>query len=154
MYVVVAIYSRISSLRRILYVPKNLIRGGFAGIMIGALRGCIMARGRLEAEVIVLRQQLNMLRRRSPRRVRPNAFDSANLCLPLSVFPRHRQCSHDYLPCNRHSLAPYRLPGVVTLEVSKSRRSTQDRPGIARSGAPENPLWGAPRIHGELLKLG
>lgn len=96
MYVVVAIYSRISSLRRILYVPKNLIRGGFAGIMIGALRGCIMARGRLEAEVIVLRQQLNMLRRRSPRRVRPNAFDSANLCLPLSVFPG--QCRRDYSP--------------------------------------------------------
>jgi len=37
-------------------------------LLIGALRNCIMSRGRLEAEVIVLRHQLNILRRQSPRR--------------------------------------------------------------------------------------
>jgi len=46
-------------------------------LLIGALRDCIMSRGRLEAEVIVLRHQLNILRRQSPSRVRPNAFDRA-----------------------------------------------------------------------------
>jgi hypothetical protein len=36
-----------------------------------------MSRGRLEAEVIVLRHQLNILRRQSPTRVQPHAFDRA-----------------------------------------------------------------------------
>jgi hypothetical protein len=36
----------------------------------------------------------------------------------------------------RHSLAPYRFTCVVALEVSESRRPTQDRPGITRSRAP------------------
>jgi hypothetical protein len=37
------------------------------------------------------------------------------------------------------------------LEVAPTGRATADRDGAARV---ENPLWGAPRIHGELLKLG
>ena len=47
-------------------------------LLIGTLRNCIMSRRRLEAEVIVLRHQLNILRRKSPRRVRPNTFDSGS----------------------------------------------------------------------------
>ena len=46
-----------------------------------------MSRGRLEAEVIVLRHQLNILRRQSPRRVRPNAFDRAIFVCLYRYFP-------------------------------------------------------------------
>jgi hypothetical protein len=56
-------------------------------LLIGALRDCIMSRGRLEAEVIVLRHQLNILRRQSPRRVRPNAFDRALFVCLYRHFP-------------------------------------------------------------------
>jgi len=56
-------------------------------LLIGALRNCIMSRGRLEAEVIVLRHQLNILRRQSPRRVRPNAFDRAIFVCLYRYFP-------------------------------------------------------------------
>ena len=56
-------------------------------LLIGALRNCIMSRGRLEAEGIVLRHQLNILRRQSPRRVRPNAFDRAIFVCLYRYFP-------------------------------------------------------------------
>lgn len=46
-----------------------------------------MSRGRLEAEVIALRYQLNILRRQSPRRVRPNAFDRAIVVCLYRYFP-------------------------------------------------------------------
>ena len=46
---------------------------------------------------------------------------------------------------------------LLALEVSQSRRAAQIdaelRALIAQMSA-DNPLWGAPRIHGELLKLG
>src|SRR3954470_12480936 len=35
-----------------------------------------------------------------------------------------------------------------------ARRSTQVLRALIRQMSLENPLWGAPRIHGELLKLG
>jgi hypothetical protein len=56
-------------------------------LLIGALRDCTMSRGRLEAEVIALRHQLNILRRQSPRRVRPNAFDRAIFVCLYRYFP-------------------------------------------------------------------
>lgn len=56
-------------------------------LLVGALRNCIMSRGRLEAEVIVLRHQLNILRRQSPTRVRPNAFDWAIFVCLYRHFP-------------------------------------------------------------------
>jgi hypothetical protein len=48
-------------------------------------------------------------------------------------------------------LAQSRLSLLLALEVAPTGRATADRNGAARV---ENPLWGAPRIHGELLKLG
>jgi hypothetical protein len=56
---------------------------------------------------------------------------------------------------HRRPVAPSRLPPVLALAlelgtaVSKSRSS-----GLIRQMNAANPLWGAPRIHGELLKLG
>jgi putative transposase len=59
---------------------------------------------------------------------------------------------------NGHPLAP---PGIPPLLEVKSRQGRSGRPQVAtetrqliRRMSRENPLWGAPRIHGELLKLG
>ena len=49
------------------------------------------------------------------------------------------------------------VPELLALEITKAGRATANRSRPARSdpkNEPENPLWGAPRIHGELLKLG
>src|SRR5690242_19556245 len=54
-------------------------------------------------------------------------------------------------------MASCRILDLPALEVSTATRQAQ---GASRSSAadprdePANPLWGAPRIHGELLKLG
>ena len=39
-------------------------------LLMGTLRDCIKLRARLEVELIVLRHQLNIFRRQSPRRIR------------------------------------------------------------------------------------
>ena len=126
-------------------------------LLIGALRDCIKSRGRLEAEVIVLRHQLNILRRQLPRRVRPNAFDRA-----LFV------CLYRYFPDIANAVAIIRPETVIRWHRIGFRawwrwksRNPGGRPKIdrelrdlVRRMCAENPLWGAPRIHGELLKLG
>jgi hypothetical protein len=54
-------------------------------------------------------------------------------------------------------VASDRVPTVLPLEVSQSGRSAEE-PGeirrLIREMSLANRLWGAPRIHGELLKLG
>ena len=126
-------------------------------LLIGALRDCIMSRGRLEAEVLVLRHQLNILRRQSPRRVRPNAFDRA-------IFV----CLYRHFPDIGNAVAIIRPETVIRWHRMGFRawwrwksRNPGGRPKIdpelrdlVRRMCEENPLWGAPRIHGELLKLG
>src|SRR4051794_26641222 len=54
-------------------------------------------------------------------------------------------------------MAPSRLPPVLALEIPLPWRSPQidaDLRALIRRMSVDNPLWGAPRIHGELLKLG
>jgi hypothetical protein len=54
-------------------------------------------------------------------------------------------------------LASCRFQIVLALEMEASLRSTGYAAGIReliREMSIANPLWGAPRIHGELLKLG
>jgi transposase InsO family protein len=70
----------------------------------------------------------------------------------LAICLGHRQTG------NRHWLAPPGLPAILDVEV---RHGQPGRPAVSkeirqliRKMSRENPLWGAPRIHGELLKLG
>jgi transposase InsO family protein len=66
--------------------------------------------------------------------------------------------SHNHPARDTRALAQSRLSLLLALEVAPLGRATADRHGAARVDPPdehgENPLWGAPRIHGELLKLG
>ena len=54
-------------------------------------------------------------------------------------------------------MAPSRLPPVLAMEILLPWRWPQigaDLRALIRRMSVDNPLWGAPRIHGELLKLG
>jgi transposase InsO family protein len=52
-------------------------------------------------------------------------------------------------------LASGRLSLLLALEIALAGRAPADQRGTARSAHEHRgPLWGAPRIHGELLKLG
>jgi len=65
--------------------------------------------------------------------------------------------SRDREAGDRHRLASQGLSPVVDLEESPPRRRPTvpaDLRTLVRTMSRDNPLWGAPRIHGELLKLG
>src|SRR5262249_4881554 len=71
----------------------------------------------------------------------------------LAILVAHRQAG------NRHWLASQGLSVVLDLESSSwpTRASTgvsKEIRQLIRRMSRDNPLWGAPRIHGELLKLG
>jgi putative transposase len=111
----------------------------------------------LRAEILALRHQLAVLQANAPRRLRLKRSDRV-LWVSLSRwFPGWRQCLRIVQPAtviawHRRALALYwtrksrRRPGrpQVTAEIRT----------LIRHMSRTNPLWGAPRIHGELLKLG
>jgi transposase InsO family protein len=115
------------------------------------------SRAELEAEILVLRHQLNVLRRKSPGRLAfssidrlvfagmyalaPNILDALKIVKPETVLRWHRAGFRAYWRWK-----------------SRPRGGRPSTPAEIRDFIREmsiaNPLWGAPRIHGELLKLG
>jgi hypothetical protein len=115
------------------------------------------SRLRLQAENTVLRHQLNVLRRRLPGRVRLTNHDLWFLIQLYLWFPSILQVLTIMRP---ETLVRWHMAGFRGYWRWKSRPlggrpqiDTELRALIRRMSV-ENPLWGAPRIHGELLKLG
>ena len=72
----------------------------------------------------------------------------------VSIGP---QGHHDRPPRDPRALASGRLPPVLAVEIRLAWSRPQidaDLRALIRRMSVDNPLWGAPRIHGELLKLG
>jgi len=115
------------------------------------------SRSRLEAENAALRHQLIVLRRKVPGRVRLTNSDRWFLVQLYRWFPSILQVLTIIRP---KTLVRWHRAGFRCYWRWKSR-VRGGRPKIAtnlraliRRISIENPLWGAPRIHGELLKLG
>jgi hypothetical protein len=111
----------------------------------------------LEAENAVLRHQLIVLRRRLPGRVRLTNHDRWFLIQLYRWFPSILQVPTIIRP---ETVVRWHRAGFRCYWRWKSRPlggrpqiDTELRALIRRMSV-ENPLWGAPRIHGELLKLG
>ena len=126
------------------------------GVLFGTLRSAGRTHRELALENLALRQQLAVWKARQPRprlteidrifwillsRLWKNWQHSPRLVQPATVVGWHRQ-------------------GFRRYWTWKSRRRLS-RPAISadlrdliRRMSYANPLWGAPRIHGELLKLG
>ena len=121
------------------------------------LIGLFRSRASLEAENLALRQQIIVLRRTAPKRLSFNALDRLIFVGLLRLFPD-----------TRHALAIVRPETVIRWHRAGFRaywrwrsRPRRGRPTVPleirqliREMSLANPLWGAPRIHGELLKLG
>ena len=76
----------------------------------------------------------------------------------VSLVSINPEGSHDHKARDARALAQGRISALLGLEIASTGRAAASRDGAARALirqiSIENPLWGAPRIHGELLKLG
>jgi hypothetical protein len=114
----------------------------------------IRSRAALEAEIWVLRQQINVLRRTAPKKLSFRAIDrlifvglyrlflsdALAIVKPGTIVRWHRAGFRLYW---RWKSRPRGGRPTVPLEIRR----------LIREMSIANPLWGAPRIHGELLKL-
>jgi transposase InsO family protein len=130
---------------------------GLLLFVLAILASPIKSRSRLEAENAVLRHQLIVLTRKLGGRVRLTNNDRWFLIQMYRWFPSILQVLTIIRP---ETLVRWHRAGFRRYWRWKSR-SLGGRPRIEaelrrliRSMSVENPLWGAPRIHGELLKLG
>jgi len=117
----------------------------------------LKSRSRLEAENAALRYQLIVLRRKVTGRVRVTNGDRLVFIQLYRWFPSILKVTTIVRP---ETLVRWHRAGFRYYWRWKSR-SPGGRPQIEtelraliRQMSIENPLWGAPRIHGELLKLG
>lgn len=122
-----------------------------------AVVGLFRSRASLLAEILVLRHQLNIQRRHLPKRqtfsatgrlffaalyrLVPSIINALAIVKPETVIKWHRDGFKSYWrwKSRRRGGRP-----SVPLEIRR----------LIREMSIANPLWGAPRIHGELLKLG
>ena len=122
-----------------------------------AIRSRFTRRARLEAENLLLREQLVVLRRKSPKRMRlwnidrllfvwlyrvyPSLLDSIIIVQPETLIHWHRSGFRAYWRWKSR-------------QVGARPRIDSEMRALIRRMSRENLLWGAPRIHGELLMLG
>src|SRR5271154_3225154 len=115
------------------------------------------SRSRLEAENLFLRHQLNIALRRAPSHVRLSGGDRALLVLMTKLWPNLVGMARLVQP---ETILRWHRTGFGVFWRWKSRNRA-GRPKIDRGlrdlirrMSSENLLWGASRIHGELLMLG
>jgi len=128
------------------------------GLVLRWLFALCRSRGDLALENLALRQQLSVLSRRHPRprltsidrffwvmmrRIWARWIDALIIVKPDTVIGWHRAGFRLY----------WRFRSRVKKRVGRPRTGQETRDLIHRMAA-ENGTWGAPRIHGELLKLG
>ena len=126
-------------------------------LALNLLAALVKSKSRLEAENAALRQQLIVLQRKVHGRVRfsnddrlffiqlyrwfPSILKAMLIIRPETLIRWHRAGFRGYWRWKSCSLGG--RPPIGTELRALIQRMSQ-----------ENPLWGAPRIHGELLKLG
>jgi hypothetical protein len=130
---------------------------GLLCFVLAVLASPFKSKLRLEAENAVLRHQLNVVRRRLPGRVRLTNNDRWFLTQLYRWFPSILQILTIIRP---ETLVRWHRAGFrsywrwKSLPLGGRPRIDTELRGLIRRMSVENPLWGAPRIHGELLKLG
>ena len=121
------------------------------------LNAFFRSRYSLGLEILALRQQLRVLKRKHPR-PRLRVEDRIFWILLRRLWPKWSKVLVVVKP---ETVAAWHRTGFRLFWRIRSRPKSAGRPLInaevrafMRRMAEENPGWGAPRIHGELLKLG
>jgi len=129
----------------------------FCRLIWWALVGLFRSRVALEAENLMLRQQINVLRRTWPKRP---AFSRTDRLIFVGLWRLFPNVPASLTIVKADTLARWHRAGFKAYWRWKSR-SRSGRPTVPleirhliRDMSLADPLWGAPRIHGELLKLG
>jgi hypothetical protein len=111
----------------------------------------------LEAEILMLHHQLNIQRRHLPKRLAFSAMDRLVFVGLYRLVPNTTKALTNVKP---DTVIRWHRTGFRSYWRWKSRHRC-GRPAapleirrLIREMSIANPLWGAPRIHGELLKLG
>jgi transposase InsO family protein len=123
-----------------------------------ALRSIIRSRGDLQLENLALRHQICVLRRSSKRRPK---LTSGDRFFWVCLFRLWRDWRSTLVIVKPETVVAWHRKGFRLFWTWKVRRGQPGRPVVTRETRDlirkmcrENPGWGAPRIHGELLKLG
>jgi transposase InsO family protein len=118
------------------------------------------SRAPLELEVVALRHQLKVLKRRSRPRSRHRKFKAGDRIFWVWLFRILPKCVNFISLVKPVTLIRWHNQGFKLYWSWRSRRktnghglSTEIRELILRMHR-DNPLWGSGRIHGKLLKLG
>ena len=126
-------------------------------VLVAAASASFKSRAALHLENLALRRQLGVLQRsvKRPRLTPPDRLLWAWLC---EIWTDWRAALVIVRP---HTVIAWRRKGFRLFWTWKVRRGKLGRPAVSpqvrdliRRMSRDNPLWGAPRVHGELLKLG
>jgi len=112
----------------------------------------------MQLEILALRHQLAVLQRRAQKRPALRTCDRVFWILLSRVWSQWRSALRIVKP---ETVIAWHRKGFRLYWTWKSKAGRTGRPVIIREVhelirkmSNSNPLWGAPRIHGELLKLG
>jgi hypothetical protein len=129
----------------------------FLSLFVHVVVSPFKTQARLEAEIVVLRRQLNVLCRRFPSKLRLTTADRLIFVWLCRLFPSALSAITIIQPDTviRWHWAGFRLYWRWKSRSHGGRpRISAKIPRLIREMSLANRLWGAPRIHGELLKLG
>src|ERR1017187_5181437 len=143
--------------RQLYFLPTLSMQISLAALLV-ALRSIIRSRGDLQLENLALRHQICVLRRSSKRRPK---LTSGDRFFWVCLFRLWRDWRSTLVIVKPETVVAWHRKGFRLFWTWKVRRGQPGRPVVARETRDlirkmcrENPGWGAPRIHGELLKLG
>jgi transposase InsO family protein len=126
--------------------------------LLAALRSVFRCRAALGLEILALRHQICVLQRGAKKRPRLTSIDRFFWAVLSRVWGDWRSALAIVKP---DTVIGWHRKGFRLFWTWKVRRGKPGRPGVSREVrdlirriSRENPLWGAPHIHGELLKLG
>ena len=98
---------------------------GLVDLLFGYIWSCFQSHERLKAEIVVLRHQLNILKRKVPKRPRLSDSDRALFVWLYRLFPHMADAITIIHP--ETVIGQSRLSNMVALEIPQARRPAQGR---------------------------